>query len=233
MASHNPIKQIESKTGLPLDKTEGDDSFYADDELDKMKNPLDAGSLPERKKDIIDNVFGSPRSGKAILVKADSNSFSLDEHAATLNKGGVGKDKKVEKKLGDPFNDDLFKDKDENMNFSIGSDIDSFSDSFAKHNEKVSKKGLAKESSDAQKKPKKEEKYKLADDPAIKKFVELTKIQLALTQGRTKVPMLEDQGRLFKPAKFNISSLEQASSLLSDFEVIKIGLPDSRLTIYP
>jgi hypothetical protein len=79
---------------------------------------------------------------------------------------------------------------------------------------------------------KKEERYKKTVDPILTKLLNMTNAQLAIKEGRSKVPLLEDQGRLFKPTKFSIGSLTEAQSLFGEFTITTLELHESRLIFY-
>jgi hypothetical protein len=79
---------------------------------------------------------------------------------------------------------------------------------------------------------KKEERYKKTVDPILTKMLNMTNAQLAIKEGRSKVPLLEDQGRLFKPTKFSIGNLTEAQSLFGEFSITTLELHESKLMFY-
>ena len=72
-------------------------------------------------------------------------------------------------------------------------------------------------------------KYKTVRDPAEKQNLPPSRLQTALVLGRTILP-LGDQGRIFRPVRFQLPTVDVAKKYLTDFKITEIEVDQSSLS---
>lgn len=228
-----------SKTGSQLQEKK-DDSFYgfSDDEQGKSagnKTPKSARSVIE----------ASAANTKKPAAEKEASFYSDDEakapapEAAKDDKSLLSKKSRAGDASFDFYDDDSkskakpAEDADQSFDFDDGdkdnkSPDKSFDDFYQE--EPVKEVPAPPKVEEKKPEPKPEPKYAKVADPAVKKDIPLTKIQTALKLGRS-VDDLPDQGRKYKPAKFEIPSEDVARKYLTEFNVTKIDIPERKWPI--
>lgn len=223
------------------DKKEKDDSFYgfSDDEQAKSPPKSPGNKTPKSTRSVADpNTKPKP----ADIPDKDASFYSdEDDKERVDNSPKKSNLSKHSNKGGDASFD--FYDEESKSKAKAGADADhsfdyddepadqksgnkSFDDFYQE--EPVKETPVQPKVEEKKPEPKPEPKYAKVADPAIKLDVPLTKIQTALKLGRS-VDDLEDQGRKFKPTKFEIPSEDVARKYLTDFTLTRIDIPERKL----
>jgi hypothetical protein len=71
-------------------------------------------------------------------------------------------------------------------------------------------------------------KYKAVQDPALIQPPPKSSLHSVFTEGRTAVPPLPSQGRIFKPSTLSLPSSSQAQTLLTHYDIQTVSMPDSK-----
>ena len=242
--------QVTLLPSLALVKGTPKETLPSSNELNQPQNPFtedqlknfrsfggqDQGPAIQSSKEV--PSLGLKSSGQVKVAKhSRDSSFSADNpfspRGAQLQDGEksrtsvVSKNDVVTPKNRSSMDDnDHFK-KDDSMSLGSFEDRDKGrKDSFDYFDEEDTKVQKERASKTADEKP--VPKYKQVRDPALKQDLPPSKLQAAIKEGRS-IPALGDQGRVFKPPRFSLPSVDIAKKYLTDFTTAELAVEESRL----
>lgn len=207
------LKKISLKNGSPIKEDDEDENPFSPKGAGLMSSPRDNPGTRKKSGDDsfygIESDEGHKEAGRNETPAKDDDSYSVGSYGGSP----AGQRKNSDISFGSDTGRKVAKDADKDL--SYGSEYSLDEDEEQKKDKKLI------EPIEVSTKPK----YKQVEDPALKKNLEPTKLQKAITLGRNITP-LEDQGRAYKPVPFKLPNEDIARKYLSDFVTTTFEIKD-------